>query len=349
MPKRDPAFDPDSQMLFEVCGMPAFLGPWIHRFYESGEIEILRWLTSGPLTPESLHRRVNAEQASIADWRKHLDRAGKRGVIDTTPDGRLVPAAFWARFEIWALFEGWQDIPERVREKLRAWEAERYAGGHQQRIEDLKQGRGRETAHPYPEIVLLHEVDAVLERVEHIYLWPCNCRAIAAVCNHERLTCIRFDNDRNIGWEVSLERAREIIHRANREGLVQSAELAIGNDGRLFGAICNCCRCCCFPHRLGSDLDATSDWPLVRYRARIHPERCNACGRCGARCPFDAIDMETAAEGRRRRPSNLRTERCRGCGLCMTGCPTGAIEMVQIRESVLEPLYRPVSSDPPNP
>lgn len=335
--------------LLQACGVPEFLAPWIGWFYEPDEIALVEVLAmNGPLDPgQTLHRLSPELNPSFSENRDaFLERAYKRGVILKKTDGRLAPAAFSIRFEFWALFEGWQDLPESVRHRLNRRELARYIDDHRQHVKTLKTGGTRDLGHPYPEYVLLPEADALLDRVEHIYLWPCNCRAMIEGCRHSRSTCLRFENDRGIGWEISRGRAKEIVHKANQEGLMQSAELAIDPNGRLTGAICNCCSDCCFPQQLSRQLKAEALWPLVRYKARIHSENCSACGRCFKRCPFGAINLGKKSGPHRPKPPAIRTDRCRGCGLCATGCPTQSIGMEQIRCSAVERCYRPVASKP---
>lgn len=343
-----PSENPESisfHKLLETCNIPEFLAPWIQWFYEPDEIVLIEILAAnGPLHPGQAVKRLSSElNSSLSkDRNGSLERAYKRGVISKKSDGRLTPADFNARFELWALFEGWRDLPESVRHRLNQWEFARYINDHQQRVETLKAGGTRNSGHPYPEYVLLPEADALLERVEHVYLWPCDCRAMMDGCKHSRSTCLRFENDRGIGWEISKDRAKEIVQKANQEGLIQSAELAIDPNGRLTGAICNCCSDCCFPQRLGRELEAETFWPLVRYSARIHPENCSACGRCVKRCPFGAVNLRGKSRRNRPKAPEIRADHCRGCGLCATGCTTRSIGMEQVRCSAVEFCYRPV-------
>ncbi|MCK5487571.1 MAG: peptide-methionine (R)-S-oxide reductase, partial [Desulfobacterales bacterium] len=63
-------------------------------------------------------------------------------------------------------------------------------------------------------------------------------------------------------------------------------------DGRITGAICNCCADCCFPHLLAKRLHAEKVWLLTRYVAHMNKDCCMACGRCIRRCPFDAFTTD---------------------------------------------------------
>jgi ferredoxin len=320
--------------LFDICGIPIFLEPWITRFYTPLEIDLLTKLNRRPMTADEVRQKRGA---ALSD--RFLERAWRRGVVRRLEDGRIVPADFHVRFESWALFEGWQDLPEDIKDRLNRWEMAFYAARHRETVASLKAGQPRPAAEACPEYLLLEEVTRLFERIERFYLWPCNCRAMVRGCTLPQLTCIRFSNARGIGWEISRERALFVVKEANRQGLMQSAELAVDSQSRLDGALCNCCNDCCFPHQLARVLDAEKIWPLTRYLAELSPEPCNGCGRCVRRCPFGAISQAKKKKGMPPPPPVIEANLCRGCGVCATGCPQEAIYMQKIRESVLEMYY----------
>ena len=320
--------------LLDICGIPAFLEPWITRFYTPLEIELLTILNGKTITADEARQKIGHESND-----SFLERAWRRGVIRRLDDGRIVPADFHARFESWALFEGWQDLPEDIKHQLNQWELAHYIARHRETVELLKSGRPRPAAEVCPEYLLLDEVARLFHRIPHFYLWPCNCRAMIRGCNQSQMTCIRFSNARGIGWEISRERALSVVKAANRQGLMQSTELAVDSQGRLDGALCNCCNDCCFPHQISRSLAAEKIWPLSRYTAKVLPEPCNGCGRCVRRCPFNAISQVKKEKGMPPRSPIIETRLCRGCGVCATGCPQEAIRMQKIRESVLETYY----------
>jgi len=206
-------------------------------------------------------------------------------------------------------------------------------------VTDLRVGNFRDTTQRWPEYLLLNEAELVIEAVNHIYLWPCNCRLMMGACRKPIYTCLRFSNNRDIGWEISKTRAREILKRSNQKGLMQSGELSVSVDGKIGGAICNCCADCCCPHILAKDLAAEKLWPLTRYVASLDAEQCTTCGRCVRRCPFDAFSIDSpddgytsvSSEDTHQKPIiSFNAHRCRGCGLCSTGCRERAITMIKL-------------------
>lgn len=330
------------------CRMPAFAAPWVRRFYDPDDMKLLALCgDAGAGEAVLCHRMVAAKVAP--DPGGALDmirRAVVRGVLSDTSGDVVQPAEFHVRFDYWALFEGWRELPEDVRWQLNEWELADYIEGHRRVAADLKAGAPRDPRRVIPEYVLLHEARALLERVPRIYLWPCNCRSMLEGCKQPRLTCLRFDNARGIGWEISTERAQEILADASRKGLMHSAELGLDADGRPMGAICNCCSDCCFPHRLAERERVVGHWPISRYAAHLDPMACNGCGRCERRCPFGAIEVTKSDDPDRPPSVALDAELCRGCGVCAVGCRQAAIEMVKLRDSIFEEWYRPLPKSP---
>lgn len=317
-----------------ICGIPAFLATWVTRFYDPLEIDLLKTLGGKAMTIAEVCAKLGLEFTD-----SFLERAWRRSVVRRLDDDRIAPTDFHVRFESWALFEGWQDLPKDIKSRLNQWELDQYVNTHHRLVKSLKAGEPRPTDEVCPEYLLLDEVAHLFERIPHFYLWPCNCRAMIQGCNNSQLTCIRFSNDCDIGWEISRERALSITNEANRQGLMQSAELAVDSQGRFSGALCNCCNDCCFPHQLAMILEAEKIWPLSRYLAKHIPEPCNGCGRCVRRCPFGAISQEKKEKGTPPSPPIIKTNLCRGCGVCATGCSENAIHMLKIRESMFEPYY----------
>ena len=316
--------------LFQV---PEFIAPWLDRFIQPTEIDLVLHLAAKPLTAAEITRKLDTLKKinSIEDLQGFLERCCKRGIIHQLENGCYHAADFHTRYDVWALFEGWKDIPDDIRQQLNQWELAYYEDRHIAQISILKAGHSKDPADTWPEYLLLHEAEALIDRVAQIYLWPCNCRSMVGECRQSVYTCLRFDNDSGIGWQISKSRAKEIMHAANKKGLMQSGEVAISADGSITGAVCNCCADCCFPHLLAARQNAEKLWPLSRYVARHLRERCISCGRCAKRCPFGAFKAikRQKESGPKSKKLEIKYDRdlCRGCGICSTGCPEEAIEM----------------------
>jgi len=302
----------------EVVGAPPFILPWLDRFYDGDDIVVLlasSGLSAGPGEPVGL-KDVEPER---------LERAVRRAVLDRNEAGVHAPASFADRLDISAMFEGWSDIPADVRARLADWATDDYAASVRDDLEALKSGAPRDSREIDYTYLLLPEAVAVIAAEEHVYLWPCDCRAIVGGCSKPVDVCLRFDNERGLGQEVSRERAVEILHETDAAGLAHTDYL--GRSAGDTHAICNCCTDCCFPHRAAALLDAESVWPRRRHLAVIDREECTQCGTCAERCPFAAITMSADDE------PLVEAAECRGCGLCSTGCPAEAIAMQPLAAS----------------
>jgi Pyruvate/2-oxoacid:ferredoxin oxidoreductase delta subunit len=288
-----------------AVGAPAFIEPWLDRFYEAAELDLVL---------EAVHGRLPGGHPQDV-----LRRAFRRAVLDREGD-TWSPASFHSRYEIWALYEDWRDVPSEVRDQLNEWELDDYLEEVGAGIQAVREGRNAESDQQDYTYLLLAEAEELLRGRSSIYLWPCNCRAMMGRCEHSHAVCLRFDDERDIGWEISPERAVRILHQADREGLMHTAYLASvhGHHG-----ICNCCSDCCFPIRAGKRLDAADVWPVRRHLAVIDALRCARCRRCVKRCPFGAVTLS----GKDAPVPTIDADLCRGCGLCATGCPEGVISM----------------------
>ena len=316
-------------------GAPVQALPWMDRFLEPDELRLVGVLAAGPLT-------LPAAAAAIATaGGRHVgpsffDRCERRAVIDRPTPESVALADFAERLDVWSMFEGWKDVPDDVRATLAAWRLERYVGEKRPQVERLLVGDAPEVGIENAEYLLLAEAEAVIGRAEHVYLWPCDCRALLGRCRKPSAVCLRFDNDRGLGWEISRERAVEVLRQADAAGLMHTGELtpAEGHEGTTTigsGAICNCCADCCFPHLAGEALDAVKVWPRARYVARRDPDACTLCGRCARRCPFGAF--VAGREGGRIASMAFDQALCRGCGLCATGCRDEAVAMLPLDQA----------------
>lgn len=306
---------------------PQFILPWLDRFYEPSEIKII-----GAFQKNS--RQKNPTDGQRFQKKFGLDhyemvRLFKRGVLAKNRKGDLIPADFHARYDIWALFEGFKDVPDEIRNQLNRWELDHYIASYESCVEQLQKTGRPDPGVVTPRYLLLDEAFAVLDQVERIYLWPCNCRSMINGCSKPVYTCLRFDNSQGQGFEVSRERAKQVVAQANKKGLMQSGELGYDDKGKLMGAICNCCPDCCFPHLLAREKRAEKIWPLSRYLAQWHEQDCSFCGLCAKRCPFQAFTYDRQAAKKSKRLA-FYEDLCRGCGLCAVTCPENAIGMKKV-------------------
>jgi len=298
--------DDTRRAVAEVVGAPDFVLPWLDRFYSDDDALLILALGA-------------PSEGSDARGPERLEQAVRRAVLDRDEAGVYAPASFADRLDIWAMFEGWGDIPADVRARLADWATDDYAASIRDDVLALKageQGGSRQVDYSY---VLLPEAEAVIAAEEHVYLWPCDCRAVVGNCDQPVDVCLRFENDRGLGREISQEQALEILRETDAAGLTHTDY--VGRSAGDLHAICNCCTDCCFPHLAAARLDVESVWPRRRYLAVVDLDECTGCGTCAERCPFGAISMSAGDE------PLVEAAECRGCGLCSTGCLDAAIGM----------------------
>ena len=143
------------------------------------------------------------------------------------------------------------------------------------------------------------EVEHIIDRAWAISVGPCSCRRTRRImgegCGHlEDDMCMYIDDnakffaDQGSHRLIDKEEAREILKRAEDNGLIHEINEAEGVDGAT--AICNCCYCSCFALRLGKLFNAP-DSLRSNYVARVDKEKCVACGLCVENCQMNALKL----------------------------------------------------------
>jgi Pyruvate/2-oxoacid:ferredoxin oxidoreductase delta subunit len=308
-----------AQAVGEVVNAPDFARAHLHNFYEEGDLALLAALATGERPVADLLAELPG--LTLADLR----RAHRRTVITLSEDETKAAAASLSdRFESWIIFEGWKDVPKDVRERLSGWDMDNYIEEIRPLVEEMKAGRTPAESTGNDTFVLLHEAEAIVAGARRVFVRPCSCRRVGQSCDKPVDVCIWIDEDeRDQGWEISRERAVEILREADRVGLMFTANDA---DAAVATWICCCCSDCCYPIQAGRRLGATDVYPSRRYLATLDEGACTLCGICVRRCPFDAWTLEGKG---RERVLRFTAEECRGCGVCATGCPEAAISMVK--------------------
>src|SRR5271157_5882705 len=129
-----------SQLVAQAVGAPEFVLPFLDRFYEPAETALIAALAAGPLGVAALRRRV-APEVARGEFRAFLERAFRRSAVERAARGRYAVASFHDRFVVWTFFEGWLDLPDDVRDRLREWEFSFYVEQARPYVETVKAGR----------------------------------------------------------------------------------------------------------------------------------------------------------------------------------------------------------------
>ena len=143
------------------------------------------------------------------------------------------------------------------------------------------------------------EVERIIDNAWAVSVGPCSCRRTRRImgegCGHLEDDMCMYINDNAKFFSqqgshrlVSKEEAKEILKRAEENGLVHEINEAEGYEGPT--AICNCCGCSCLALRLGEYFN-DPDMLRTNYVARVDRDKCVACGQCVENCQMGALKL----------------------------------------------------------
>ena len=135
--------------------------------------------------------------------------------------------------------------------------------------------------------------------------------------------CIRGE----MGRVVSKEEALEIIHQAEKEGLVLQPSNAQEPE-----FVCCCCKCCCGILGAHGQMPRTARFWATNYYSVVDTTICKGCGICAKKCPASAITHKKA-----NKIPKINLNKCIGCGVCVVKCPNKAVKLVQKEKETLPP------------
>ena len=195
-----------------------------------------------------------------------------------------------------------------------------------------KEIQGNTMIQPYErvsQIIDSHPVFAVAD---------CICRKERAImgdgCGRLQEACMMFGPaasyyiENGIGRAISKEESRNILLKAEEEGLVHCSSNISG--GQLY--ICNCCSCCCLLMKNITKHGNPKVLTKSNYYAVNDVDRCNDCGICVDRCQVHAISIKDGV-------ALIDREQCFGCGLCVTKCATGSLSLAAKSPSEASPVF----------
>ena len=188
------------------------------------------------------------------------------------------------------------------------------------------------------EIQPYERVSQIIESNTKFAVADCICRKEAGMlgkgCDKLMEACMSFGAfaefyiENGLGREISKEEAKEILLKAEEDGLIHCSINTAGN--KTF--ICNCCGCCC--KSLTNVTKYGNPQAIVKsnYYASKDEEICTDCGTCVERCQVNAIRTENDH-------TVIEQGKCIGCGLCTSTCPTGSITMVHKSPQETSPIF----------
>ena len=177
------------------------------------------------------------------------------------------------------------------------------------------------------EIQPYEKVSEIIESNTKFSVAECICRKESRMvgngCDKLLETCMSFGPaadfyiENGLGREISKEEARQVLLKAEEDGLIHCSSNHSGN--KTF--ICNCCGCCCKALANITKYNNPAVIAKSNYYAVVDEDTCNACGDCVDRCQVHAIQIENDL-------TVMDKDRCIGCGLCASVCSTESISLV---------------------
>ncbi|MBC2717966.1 MAG: 4Fe-4S binding protein [Desulfobacteraceae bacterium] len=182
----------------------------------------------------------------------------------------------------------------------------------------------------------------IFNHKEHLAIVDCPCRLDKKVTGKEYCepihTCV-FLGKTGVDF-VTSHMPRNHPERATQQQVLSLLEEQ-QQLGRIFtlwfkdgtgyrgGVLCSCCSCCCG----GVEVELLSRSKGIEglkitapsgFSAKVDMEKCDACGTCVYKCPYDALRLIKVNE---KTMLEQITDHCMGCGVCEGVCPNGAISL----------------------
>ena len=216
-----------------------------------------------------------------------------------------------------ATVPAWREVPNRLGYRV---------------IPIEKEITGMTTIYPY------ERISQIIESNTEFAVADCICRKERSIlgdsCGRLQEACMMFGPaaayyiENGFGRAISKEEAKNILLRAEEEGLVHCSTNTLG--GHLF--ICNCCSCCCGVIKHVTKYSNPRGITKSNYYAVNDADKCNDCGVCVDRCQVHAISIKDDV-------AVIERERCIGCGLCVTKCATGSLSLAAKSPDEATPVF----------
>lgn len=148
-------------------------------------------------------------------------------------------------------------------------------------------------------VVDAEKVDKYLEEARIISVADCSCRTsreeMGEGCGHlKEDMCIQLNDAAELyirtgkAREITVEEAKEIMRRAEENGLMHQIPNTEG-EGHTH-AICNCCGCSCYALRAAT-MYSNPDMVRSNFTAVVDEDKCVGCGECVNYCPTNAVRL----------------------------------------------------------
>jgi ferredoxin len=188
------------------------------------------------------------------------------------------------------------------------------------------------------EIQPFEKISEIIDKQTRFAVADCICRKEARIigegCDKLLESCMSFGVaadyyiENQLGREISKEEAKEILLKAEEDGLVHFSS----NHSADKIIMCNCCGCCC---KALANITKYENPGLIaksNYYALVDADTCDGCETCTDRCQVDAIQIEDDL-------AIIDMATCIGCGLCVSTCPTESISMIHKEPDFLSHIF----------
>ncbi len=291
--------------------------------YREYEIRLAHEMEKAPAKEETICDLLtswgeeDAERLLFESYQRNVlekcEADGKDGVWYKMTD-------FYGRYPFFAQFEpeAYAKYSQETVDRLNAWDLEVYMKYVSQAALDI--AAGKDVPMHQTQYLTLEESDAMLDTLgEEFLVVPCNCKAMGRCTEKPVDVCVgklqKGPNsfyDRKLGKVVSAAEAKELVHWANKKGLMQSGE---------HEWLCNCDGVHCYPTKMARILKTRLRYPTSHYEILWDPKVCIQCGKCTRICNHGAFYKD--AQGN----VVYDEEKCWGCTICASNCPKGAITL----------------------
>lgn len=290
-------------ILIEKFKVPQVAQDILEVFFTPLEIEFIEKIDKEIFTAKDIVSIVHQE-----DFVKESYRRGLINYVDETKKTYRLND-FYGKLDVFCISEQekYKSIDEQTRRKLDEW----YFNAFYESLSDEDS--------PTPDkIYLLDEMLNFIDSQDRrVYLNYCDCRSLTGDCHLPTRTCITYKNgintfaDRGLSLEIDKEKAKDIVKKADKAGLMHTANP---------NGICNCCGDCCYLFRGQKRRQSIGVWPASPYVISIDEEKCIGCGICQRRCHFDVFEIVN-------KKAKIHQDKCVGCGICNQTCPRQALSM----------------------
>lgn len=254
------------------------------------------------------------KKMDLVNVKHFIKNSYHRGIISIVDNikGSFKISNFYGRLDIYAISEmdKYKSFSRHDRDALDDWYFEAYYNGL---------GLKSDIPPSEDEIMPLGQALSFIDQQDRpVYLNYCDCRSLRGECGFPTKTCITYRNGinsfahRGLSEEIDKEKAKEIVKRADKIGLMHT----VNPNG-----ICNCCGDCCYLFRGQIKRKSKGVWPKTTHIIDFDASLCIACGKCVNKCHFDVFQKEGNIL--------IDIEKCVGCGICVQSCPTKALKLIE--------------------